>query len=86
MEKRKAIRISDQKVMMDYVDVRDELESLMHHYESLVRTLPSSADRYVASRKAVALMEACNLITRFLRHPEEFNNDDVSGIEAGSEE
>lgn len=86
MDKRKVIKIEDQKVIMDYIDVREELKDMMHQYESLIRTLPTPSKKYVASRRAVALMEACNLITRFLRHPDEFANADNSGIETDSEE
>lgn len=86
MDKRKVIKIEDQKVMMDYIDVRDELRGMLQQYEKLLKTLRTPPERYIASRKAVALMEACNLITRFLRHPDEFADADNSGIETDSEE
>ena len=66
---------SENGTLMDYLDVRDELERLMHYYEDIVHNkkdkeeISEKVEAYKASYTAVALMEACNLITKYLKTP-----------------
>lgn len=54
-------------VVMDLVDVRDELNKLKLYYEDLVHYATTNETRYHASYSAVALAEACNVITYYLK-------------------
>jgi len=54
---------------MDLIESRDELVRLMHYYEDLVKSSEDRSDKYKFSYTAIALKEAANLITKFLKAP-----------------
>lgn len=62
--------------IMDLVDVREELVSLKNKYEELSET-EDKPTKYKASYTAVALAEACNLITHYLKNQEKEESNNV---------
>lgn len=73
--KNPSITTSNKKlgITMDLLDVRDELIKLKEYYEYLVVHAKTNENKYLASYSAVALTEACNVITYYLRDRNRIN-------------
>ena len=68
----KKVKLLDPNIkgdMMDLIAVRDELVRLMHYYEDLVNSSEDKSDKFKFSYTAVAIQEAANFITKYLKSP-----------------
>lgn len=67
--KKAVFKINNKEIgtIMDLIDVRDELVDLMKYYQYLVSNADTNEKRYKASYSAVALQEAANLVTYYLK-------------------
>lgn len=61
------VQNKDLGIMMDLIDVRDELINLKNYYEYVVKNAQTKQTSYKASYSALALAEACNVITYYLK-------------------
>ena len=80
------IKTEKSGVYMDYIDVRDELIHIKDYFEALVRTTDDKTLKYKASYSAVAVAEAANLVTKYLKHPEEFVKESTEDLDLEPDE
>lgn len=62
-------------ICMDLLDVKDELENLMHYYEYLVKRSEAKEDKYKHGYTALALATACNVVSYYLRDSYRINQE-----------